>query len=358
MPTVRTRQRLNALGRKGAYESAFLFDDEAVDYVTAQPLKLKDQPESTTTPSSPVSVASFLDAPGAPDAPIEIKSLTLPGAWVVVGKGGKPVKNEKMYDEPVLKSKGKKKKKKARKAVEPEPLLVALEDAGSSSKCLRELERSTSRRHKEMARAKDVKYWAAYQHAKQLRRGALDELVAALSLDDGEGEAAPLENLPATRDTTRRDHKANSSKDKARRRARAAAAAVRCEIWQDDEPSVSLERAAADAAPSSATKRLMSGEFQLVTGPRVTPKPPGAWTTVGKRGKAVSDFPPLQPRDVKAAEPKRLAVPKRAPLSVDSPTEPKRVAAPTETSDSKPRKLARKTSHEASGSKGMKCSVM
>ena len=83
----------------------------------------------------------------------------------------------------------------------------------------------------------------------------------------------------------------------------------------------------------------MSGELQLCFGPpRVTgPKPPDAWTTVGKRGKALRDFPVGTPRDATAAEPKRLA----APAS----------------SDSKPRKLARK----ASGSKPekvMKCSVM
>jgi len=346
MPTVRTRQRQIALGRKGAYETSLLFEDEEHNTAPSQPLKLKEQPEPTSMPSSPVSVASFLDsAPGA-QVPVEIKSLTLPGAWVVVGKGGRPVKNDKMYDEP-LKAAKSKKKKKTRKVVETEPLLVTLENTGSSSKCLREFERSPSQRQKQMARAKEVKYWTAYQHAKQLRRDALGELVAALSLADGpdDVEAPPLETVPAPRETTRRDHKANSSKDKARRRARSAAAALRCELWhEDDEQAVPLDRAAADETPSPAV-RLMSGELQHASGRRAAePKPPGAWTTVGKRGKPVSEFPPLPPRETKAAEPKRLAEPTEA-----------------DSKPSKQSKLARKTSHEGSGSKrdkGMKCSVM
>ena len=51
--------------------------------------------------ASPVSIASAFN-----ELQPEIQSLVLPGAWTVVGKGGKPLKNSKTYDPP------KKRKKK------------------------------------------------------------------------------------------------------------------------------------------------------------------------------------------------------------------------------------------------------
>ena len=55
--------------------------------------------------ASPVSIASAFN-----ELQPEIQSLVLPGAWTVVGKGGKPLKNSKTYDPP------KKRKKKTKKA--------------------------------------------------------------------------------------------------------------------------------------------------------------------------------------------------------------------------------------------------
>jgi len=341
MPTTRQRQRDLAIARKGAYETDLLFAEEDIhDVVAAQPLKLTEANVKTqvmTSPGSPVSVASTLDV-----LPGEIKSIVLPGAWVVVGKGGKPMKNGKMYDEAVVKTLPAKKKKKTRKddqLKEPEPLLV-LEEAASSSTSLRQFERSTTQRKKQLARSKDAKYWASYQHAKQMQRGAVDDLVAALMLADGaaEDEAAARVPTPSLKPTNNKDNQANSSKDKARRRARSAAAEARCCIWLDDELStvpVSIE-SDAKKPPSPWVKVQMSGELQLCFSSKLMPEPtpPGAWTTVGKRGKAMSNFPPLAPTG--KAEPKR------------------RESPPAEPAPDKP--LAQKSAGKPA--KGLQCSVM
>merc|ERR1719482_2373233 len=212
-------------------------------------------PNLSSQPDSPVSVASALNVP------VEVKPLMLPGSWVVVGKGGKPLKNDKMYDEPM--SEKKKKKPRARTIAEPEPLVVTLEEAASSSKCLQAVERSTTRRNKLVARSQDAKHWAGYHRAKQLKRDALDELVAALSLVDDAGDEATPPAQPAPKAT--KDHKANSSKDKARRRARSSATSARCDLWDDDE----LHAGAPEdmtVSKSSAKKRSArtSGEPRLL----------------------------------------------------------------------------------------------
>lgn len=346
MPTARMHARLRnlAIGRKTNHETNFLFAQDFEDeYTMPLPLKLKDErpEEPISKPSSPVSVASTLDIPG------EVKSLMLPGAWVVVGKGGRPLRNDKMYDEPaaMLTAKKRKKKKTRKAAPEPEPLLVSLEEAGSSSKCLRGLERSTAQRSKQVMRSKDAKYWAGYQHAKELKRGALDELIAALSLADDQAEDYAGE-LPMPKQKPTKDNKANSEKAKARRRARSASAANRCSIWDDDDQSagvpVNIERGMAKAASRRVSfEKRLSGELGLCFGHVVPsspggmtePKPPGAWTTVGKRGKAVSDFPPLKQPNDKADKPGK----QRTAL---------------EQSDVKRRKTADKQA------KGNKCSVM
>lgn len=316
MPTTRTqsmnwRQRRFATNRKGAFETDMLFEDEDGFNMAPKPLTSKNaMPNLSSQPDSPVSVASALNVP------VEVKPLMLPGSWVVVGKGGKPLKNDKMYDEPVSASKKKKKKKsRARTIAEPEPLVVTLEEAASSSKCLQAVERSTTRRNKLVARSQDAKHWAGYHRAKQLKRDALDELVAALSLVDDAGDEATLPAPPAPKAT--KDHKANSSKDKARRRARSAATSARCDLWDDDElhagapedMTVSKSSAKKRSARTSGEPRLLGSASAMGDSPQV--KLPGAWTTVGKRGKAVCDFPPLMPSD-KKPEPPKPAEPQKA----------------------------------------------
>merc|ERR1719198_157729 len=88
-----------------------------------------------------------------------------------------------------------------------------------------------------------------------------------------------------------KDNKANSAKDKARRRARAAAAVTRCYLWADDldDTPALVEGGLGEEVSAPRQTRLKSEPTVKEV------KPPGMWTTVGKRGKAESDFPPLKP---------------------------------------------------------------
>lgn len=283
MPTRAAQWRLSraALGRKGAYEAEWLNDDDNCHDQVQAPTALKQS--NDVAPSSPVSVASMLDMP------VEVKPISLPDAWVTVGKGGKPLKNLKMYEEPPQKPVAKKKtKKKARRtAEEAVPMVVALEETASSSKCLREVDRSTMHRDKQVMRARDAKYWAKYQRAKQLQRDALEELMSALS---GDEVSVPK---PA------KSNKANSSKDKARRRARSEAAAARCFPYDLDEKDGVDEFVAEADGASVSPEAKVRGELLLMLGSRATLADdkvltlPDAWTTVGRGGKALSNFPPL-----------------------------------------------------------------
>jgi len=288
MPTrAHFRERHFAIGRKGAFETELLFAED--DDVSS----LKDEkPKLTSLPGSPISVASALDIPS------EIKPIALPGSWVVVGKGGKALKNEKMYDEPLKTRTAKKKKqrkrhRKAEASAEPEPLVVTLEETPSSSKCLQALGCSSTLRDKQMHRSKAAKYWASYQRAKQLQRSALDKLVAGLTRED-ELHEAPDQAEPSSQPM--KDNKANSSKDKARRRARSAAAFTRCSLWRDDELSegAPVERMLATEGDDARETRLKVEKkvcFASDEPATAELKLPGAWTTVGKRGKAVSGEP-------------------------------------------------------------------
>lgn len=307
MPTTRAtrwRQRDSAIARKGAIEVAPWdeIDENVSLQMSKQPLKAS-QPlkPALKQPNSPVSVASTLDAETKPlDA--EIKPLILPGAWIVVGKRGKPdFQNSKMYDEPAkMATKKKTKKKKAKNAVEAEAEpLVVLEEEASSSNCLRALDRSTAQRDKMVTHAKEAKFWADYQRAKQLKREALHELIAALAVGDDQVEAAAP--APSAKKPTK-DHKANSNKDKARRRARSAAAAARCSLHDEDEGAPVAAAFTAKEAPPRESE--LSDELALLVGSSAgkdtLPTPvslPGAWRTIGKRGKVLSDFPPLAPSD-------------------------------------------------------------
>jgi len=302
MPVTRAtrwRQRSVQITRKGALEFDPWDGDEPDENVNVQALHLKaSQPLKPVIkqPSSPTSVASTLDASSMlPDG--EIKPLNLPGAWIVVGKRGKPdLHRVKMYDEP-MQAPTKKKKKRAKKTetiAEDEPLadVLLLEEAASSSVCLRALDRSIVQRGKLVTRAKEARHWAGYQRAKQRKREALHELIAALTCDPTERAApAPTAERPT------KDHKANSSKDKARRRARSAAAAARCLLHDEGEGAIAniaeeaqteVKRAAkAKHVAKEATPRQVEpgddhgDELALLvglsaaTGTAITPVPPG-----------------------------------------------------------------------------------
>lgn len=285
MNASKWRRRHLALDRKGQFETEMLnSDDDDLSESADLPAKM-DKNAKAPPLSSPNSVASAFDIP------LEMQSITLPGAWTTVGKGGKPLKNAKMYDEPVsskpLTSKPvtcKNSKKKSKKKM-PDEMEAELEQLASSSKCFLTLDRSATQHNKVVARSQEAKRWAKYNHGKQLKREALEELLAAMSSpDDDSVHVAPVK--PA------KDNKANSIKDKARRRARSAATAMRCFPYEFEE--MKIEEAAEEAT--------VRGEPLLLFGSKVVPahdvvvrelKLPGAWTTIGKGGKSLSDFPPL-----------------------------------------------------------------
>jgi len=293
------RRRNLAIGRKGAFEAELLYGEEEDDEMT--PLQLKEEkPKVVSQPDSivgsPVSVASVLDMPG------EIKPIALPSSWVMVGKGGKPLKNETMYDEPLQTTTAKNKKKKKRTRhrkdeAEPESLVLTLDEAPSSSTCVQALARSSAQREKQVHRGKAAKHWASYQRAKTLQRSALDELLATLLFHaeaDNDDEAPPAAAVPAARGKPPiKEHHANSSKDKARRRARSAAARSRCAMWDDHELLEAVPVAAECTLPAKTQATAAHG--RRPTDER-TPTD-DTWTTVGKGGKAVRNVHLLTPLD-------------------------------------------------------------
>jgi len=227
------RQRRAAIGKKNAFEAEMLDESELV-VDTYQPVK----PAVLSPPSSPISVAiSSLDF-------VMPEMKPLPGAWTVVGKGGKPMKLEaKMYDEPEQKAPKKKKKKKRAqpRADEDASSLADMAEAPSSSTCVHRLDRMMQQRYKEVANGKNAKYWAGYQQAKHLKAVARDALLAEFA-DNGMLVDGPnLLGLVRTPDPiTRRNNKADSHQDKTRRQRRKASAAARCyshEVSGDEMPT-------------------------------------------------------------------------------------------------------------------------
>jgi len=204
------RQYRENLARKGGFDAQLVFESEVMVNTLSK--------ENDFISSSPVSIASSLLP--------EMQPLNLPGAWTVVGKGGRPLKNEpKMYDEPVKK----KKKKKARRLVDSE-LEPTVEEEPSTSKCLEMIERSETQRMKAITRSHDKKYWVRYQQAKQLKREAVEALIAVLESESTDGDDASdrAANGKKLRHMT-------LQKEKIRRTARREAAAARCEWPGEDE---------------------------------------------------------------------------------------------------------------------------
>jgi len=230
------RERRAALSKKSNLEAELLSESEIV--ITGKSVG-PIQP-----PSSPVSVASIFNATP------EIKPITLPDAWTVVGKGGRPLKNEKMYDAPNLEPKKAKKKRKKRMSkretdsvgednIEPVLATLDVELPSSSAQALgRQL-----RHRKLVAHGLEAKAWVKYRQAKELRALARDMLVAALA-EDGTAECDAGETTIGSEASSQHkairkvayNNKTKSRIDMARRKARHAAASARC-YWPeaDDE---------------------------------------------------------------------------------------------------------------------------
>jgi hypothetical protein len=264
------RKRREAIGRKGEFEAELLRDSEVL-VTTVEPSKL------ISNMSSPTSVAISFD--------IEMQPLVMPGAWTVVGRGGKTLRNTKTYDEPEPAASAKSKKKKKHRTIKPkpeeEPLSMTLEDVPSSSKCLVALDHSMSQKAKQVHRAKEAKFWVNYQHVKQLKRDALEKLVAG---NEHFHDSAETVVKPKVQPKPSMDNKANSSKDKARRHARNAAAAARCYSHEDEDTCNLADHAVKTKTPTTVAPRMGDKKSALKL---------GEWTTIGKRGKPVNEFPPL-----------------------------------------------------------------
>jgi hypothetical protein len=248
------RSRRAAIGKKCEVDYALLMESE-LDFSAKK---------SVEVPTSPISITAF-DFPSVP----EMKPL--PGAWVTIGKGGRPVKESLMYDEPAkLWGKKKKKRARARKATTSEydpvvEVLMALEDMPSSSKCVHALDRSTMLREKAVLKGKEIKFWRSFNEAKMLKVLARDSLIAALADDGmlGESEAGVEEHRKPKPLKTRHD-KGSSRSARMRRKARFAAAAERCYSVEMEEEMIEVQvKGQAQASSRSPVDKAANGWVSL-----------------------------------------------------------------------------------------------
>jgi len=228
--------------------------------------------------ASPTTVASTFDLnmmpvilplPGALEA---IKPL--PGAWVVVGKGGRPLfKDGMMYDAPSPKQKKKEQKKKNRPLKIPDSdnestVFADLAEAPSTSTCERTLRRSTTRHQKEVSKQKELKYWAAYRQEKATKILARDMLIYVLANEGMLGDETDerVLKMVAPESLPRRHDKGSSRGAKLRRQARFAAAAARCYSAEETEWSETLadidKREPSKANATAAAQGSSSGSSE------------------------------------------------------------------------------------------------
>jgi len=255
------------MGKNAFIEAEFLMDAEPVALPSKQLPNAGDQ--------SPVSIASDIFMP-------EMKPITLPGAWTVVGKGGRPVKNAKMYDEPKQK---KKKKKRARKAKndEDESLFATLEELPSSSQCLYMEHRSAVRAEKVAVAGRQLKVWKRSKETKALRLMAREALLVDMfeeGLLSNDQAPLPATQLPAS--TGRHQHMGSHAEKKRRsvRKARQAAKCYEMEpegVQVDDafigEPHRHVKRAAASVKRGAGAARAVVDQqsLQLLSSARKSP---------------------------------------------------------------------------------------
>jgi len=226
------RRRQFALGKSAFLEAEFLMEAEP-EIMPHLSLPSKQAPPAGAR--SPVSVASdiFLPVPMP-----EIKPMTLPGAWTVIGKGGRPVKNAKMYDEP------KKKRVRSRKAKQDQDatLEATLEEGPSSSKCLSTLHHSAVRAEKAAVQGKQLKAWKRSKEAKAQRKMARDILLADMLdaglLDPDDAPSVPLP--PSSSRAAGRHHHMGSRSEKKRRSVRQARQAAKCYGIEEEESTKAL----------------------------------------------------------------------------------------------------------------------
>lgn len=215
------RQRRHAINRKLSLESELLMEAEPFEVIAP----LGKQPVREI--GSPISIASSFE-----ERLPEIQPIVLPGAWVMVDRKGKPVRHEKMYDEPKKKKPRRKRAPKASHGVE----LIDLEEGPSASNCLRGFNtHKLSAHEKEARQSLTAKHWARYREQKQGKERALAALLATLN-DQGMLDGVGAGECTAPAPLKAKNLKGNTRREQVRRAARRAEARERC-YWPeaDDE---------------------------------------------------------------------------------------------------------------------------
>jgi len=214
MPS-QARMRTNAILKKTWMDTEMINESEVLNTLPSK---------QVAAPTSPITVASTF---GLMEKIPEITPL--PGAWIEVGKGGRPVKSN-MYHDPPHKS-AKKKRVRVKKEEERDLAVLSLGEEPSSSKCMQIFEHAGVARQKQVAKSKDIKYWMHYQQEKQFKVYARDLLVAEFA-DEGllveQSSIGPLEKIVAPEPLKRRDHARKARVANLRRQTRRAAAGARC----------------------------------------------------------------------------------------------------------------------------------
>jgi hypothetical protein len=272
-PRFLYRARREAIGRKTMFQAEFLMTDDDIEASPATRSndlhcgKLAAKP----APRSPMSVASLVL-----ELVPEVQPINLPDSWIMVGKGGRPLKNafkDKMYDAPRQPAKAK--RVRVRNVCDEDEdeeslFLACLEEAPSSLKCTQLLQRSVIQHNKHVTRSREAKMWARYRLAKQ------EELLAhAAAFMLSEVEAA--DNLAADNlalfipRPTKQRRFANSHAEKTRRKVRQAHARERC-YWPESE-----DEAMPPAQDMTARKVLARVEEEqiapMTTKPVAIPEP-------------------------------------------------------------------------------------
>jgi len=235
------RSRRAAIGKKGELDFELLMESEFAT-IEMKPSKPRSNQatspitvESTQVPSSPTSIFS---ANLIADVP-EMKPL--PGVWVTVGKGGRPMKSI-MYEDP-KKVAPKKKRVRARKSPEEDE-----DQYPPVQECSIEPSRRSQRQLREVMRAKEAKLWGRYRQAKELKVVSHQHLLAALAdggmlVDSSDDIFVALATAKQSKVLKVRNEKGNSLAAKARRKARNASSAARCySVFDPDEDALGPER--------------------------------------------------------------------------------------------------------------------
>lgn len=303
------RFRRIAISKKQWFDSNLLMDD-------AEPFETKHQAAAQSPNLIAVSFDALLMEP-------EMKPIVLPGAWTVVGKGGKPVKNVKMYDDPQHPKK-KKNKKKTRaddeEVNEEAERLMNIAEEPSSSKCVAKHARLVLQHEKVAQSGLDARRWKSYRANKEVKKFMSDELIRCMlhleptdgesEVADGDATAQTASRGPLPKAMTQRGCKADSRAAKARRRARLDARDAKCfSLEQEVGEDPATEEATARPSHGARTRPKIDGEAVLLATPSclLTPRPAeDGWTADPKAKRKKSNQPTKQQQQQQDTSPEQV----------------------------------------------------